>query len=57
MNILLICDDLWHPGETIRFGLNFLTEQDHTLQTVMDAKDIVTPELLRQFDGGHYRQG
>lgn len=51
MNILLICDDLWHPGETIRFGLNFLTEQDYTLQTVMDAKDIVTPELLRQFDG------
>ena len=50
MHILLICDDLWHPGETVRFGLNFLTGQGHTLQTVMDPKDIVTPEMLRQFD-------
>lgn len=50
MKILLICDDLWHPGETVRFGLSFLIEQGHTLDTVMDAKDIVTPELLKSYD-------
>ncbi len=50
MNILLLCDDYWHPGETVRYGLRFLTEQGHTVDTVMDAKDIVTPELLREHD-------
>ena len=50
MKSLLRCDDLWHPGETVRFGLKFLEEQGHTIDTVMDAKDIVTPELLREYD-------
>lgn len=50
MKVLLICDDLWHPGETVRYGLNFLTEKGHVLDVVMDAKDIVTLQLLREYD-------
>lgn len=50
MKVLLLCDDLWHPGEAVRFGLDFLVEQGHSITTVMDAKDIVTPELLRAHD-------
>ena len=50
MKVLLLCDDLWHPGETVQYGLNFLVDKGYTLDTVMDAKDIVTPELLRSYD-------
>jgi len=50
MKILLLCDDLWHPGETVQYGLRWLTEQGNTVHAVMDAKDIVTPELLREHD-------
>ncbi len=50
MKILLLCDDRWHPGETVRRGLDFLAEQGHTVDVVMDAKDIVTPALLREND-------
>lgn len=50
MKILLICDDLWHSGEAARFGLSFLAEQGHTIDTVYDAKDIITPEYLSTHD-------
>ena len=50
MKVLLLCDDLWHPGETVRYGLQFLVDRGIALDTVMDAKDIVTPELLRAYD-------
>ncbi len=50
MKILLLCDDQWHPGETVVRGLRFLCEAGHTVDTVMDAKDIVDEELLRTND-------
>lgn len=50
MKVLLLADDLWHPGETVRYGLNFLVEKGYTLDLIMDAKDIVTPELLKEYD-------
>lgn len=50
MKILLLADDLWHPGEAVRFGLQFLADRGDQLDWIMDAKDIVTPELLRTYD-------
>ena len=49
MKILVISDDTWHPAEVVELGLRPLEEQfDFTY--VHDAKDILTWELLRQFD-------
>lgn len=50
MDILLLCDDMWHPGEAVSYGLKFLKEQGHCYDTIMDAKDIVTPELLSGYE-------
>lgn len=49
MNILVLCDDYWHPGEVIRRGLSFLSDE-HNLDFVEDAKDILTPEFIRRYD-------
>lgn len=50
MKLLLICDDYWHPYEVLARGLAFLTENGHTIDTVFDAKDIVTGDLLKKYD-------
>lgn len=50
MKLLLIADDYWHPAEVLTRGLAFLTENGHTMDVVMDAKDIVTEELLRRYE-------
>lgn len=50
MKLLLIADDYWHPAEVLTRGLAFLRENGHTLDVVMDAKDIVTADMLRAYD-------
>jgi len=49
MKILVLCDDYWHPGEVIERGLDFLKDE-HELDFVCDAKDILTPEFIRRYD-------
>lgn len=49
MKILLICDDLWHPAEVLRRGLADMDRAKFQLDFVMTAKDILTPELLREY--------
>ena len=44
-NVLVICDDVWHPGEVIMRGLKGVGEGKITFDFVMDAKDILTPEI------------
>lgn len=50
MRFLLICDDLWHPAEPVVRGLSFLNELGHTFDVVMDAKDVLTPAMLDEYD-------
>lgn len=50
MKLLLIADDLWHPGEVVRRGLRFLDAKGYEIDWIMDAKDIVTPQLLKEYD-------
>ncbi|MGI6315256.1 MAG: ThuA domain-containing protein [Christensenellales bacterium] len=50
MNILVLCDDLWHPGEVIRRGLTPLEKEGFTLDFVCDAKDILTKSMLDDYD-------
>lgn len=48
MKILVISDDTWHPAEVVELGLKPL-EQQFDFTYVHDAKDILTPDYLRQF--------
>ena len=43
MNILLLCDDLWHPGEVVTRGLRPLQKLGYALDVVTAPKDILTP--------------
>lgn len=49
MNILVLCDDHWHPGEVVEKGMAFLKEEGFRLDFVKDAKDILTPEGIRHY--------
>ena len=46
---LVICDDLWHPGEVIVKGLESFPASEVRFDIVMDAKDILTRELLEEY--------
>lgn len=37
MNILVFCDDPWHPGSVIKKGLSFLKHEDYSFEWVYDA--------------------
>jgi len=47
--VLVCCDDFWHPAEIIRKGLSFLESRGYSTDYVIDAKDTLTPSLLRQY--------
>lgn len=47
--ILLICDDNWHPAEVIERGLAARQDDRFEFDIVKDAKDILTPEMLRRY--------
>lgn len=49
MRVLVICDDMWHPAEVVRMGLAFMDQEKYQFDFVMTAKDILTPELLREY--------
>lgn len=48
-NILVLCDDLWHPAEVIQKGIAPLEGDAYHFDFVMAAKDILTPELIREY--------
>lgn len=50
MNVLLLCDDTWHPAEIIERGLNAMDKEEMTFHVVKTAKDILTPEFVRKYD-------
>ena len=50
MNVLLLCDDTWHPAEIIEKGLEALDREEMAFHVVKTAKDILTPAFVRRFD-------
>jgi type 1 glutamine amidotransferase len=48
-NILVLCDDHWHPGEVIERGFRGLGKDRYSFDFVMDAKDILTPVMLETY--------
>ena len=50
MNVLLLCDDPWHPAEIIEQGLMAMDREDMFFRVVKTAKDILTPDMVRRYD-------
>ena len=48
-NVLVLCDDIWHPAEVIEKGLADLQDKVAHFDFVRDAKDILTPELIASY--------
>ncbi|GHV61744.1 hypothetical protein AGMMS49587_06700 [Spirochaetia bacterium] len=48
-DVLVLCDDLWHPAEVVKRGLRNLKNDTFRFDFVMDAKDILTPEMIAQY--------
>lgn len=48
MDILLLCDDLWHPAEIIELGAAPL-KQRYDFTIIKTAKDVLTPAYIRRF--------
>ncbi len=47
--VLVLCDDLWHPGEVVRRGLMSIPQSQYAFDFVYDAKDILTPEMIARY--------
>ena len=47
--ILVLCDDMWHPAEVIERGLRDLNGSFAEFDFVRDAKDILTPEFIKEY--------
>jgi hypothetical protein len=38
MNVLVLCDDRWHPAQTVRLGLQSLSAQEFYFVWLEDAR-------------------
>ncbi len=50
MKVLILCDDIWHPGEVLKRGLKPLEKEGFELDFVSSPKDILTDAFLRRYD-------
>jgi type 1 glutamine amidotransferase len=49
INILVLCDDYWHPAEVIKRGFRSLKSDLFSFDFVMDAKDILSPGMIKSY--------
>lgn len=47
-DVLLLCDDQWHPAEVIEQGIKPLEALYH-FTVIKNAKDILTPEMISKY--------
>jgi len=46
--VLVLCDDYWHPGQTVIDGIVPLKKEGFTLDIIVDAMDF-KPEMLQNY--------
>lgn len=49
INVLVLCDDFWHPAEVIKRGIGSIKTNDFSFDFVCDAKDILSVEMLERY--------
>lgn len=50
MKVLVICEDFWHPAEIISRGLKPLEAKGYELDVIIHARDMLTKEMIREYD-------
>jgi type 1 glutamine amidotransferase len=48
-DVLVLCDDFWHPAEVIERGLGSVKTESYAFDFVRDAKDILYPAMLERY--------
>jgi type 1 glutamine amidotransferase len=48
-DILVLCDDPWHPAEVVKRGFGAVKTDAYAFDFVCDAKDILYPEMLERY--------
>jgi type 1 glutamine amidotransferase len=48
-DILVLCDDFWHPREVIKRGFGSIKTDAYSFDFVSDAKDILYPKMLERY--------
>lgn len=48
-NVLVLCDDVWHPVEVVERGLAGLQDGQFHFDFVRDAKDILTESMIAKY--------
>ena len=48
-NILVLCDDYWHPAEVIEMGLKSWESEEFHFTFVKSPKDILTPAFIAKY--------
>jgi type 1 glutamine amidotransferase len=49
INILVLCDDYWHPSEVIKRGFGSIKTGEFSFDFVEDAKDILSLEMINSY--------
>ena len=49
ISVLVLCDDYWHPAETIQRGLQGFGQDEFQLDFVMNARDMLSVEMLQDY--------
>ena len=49
INVLVLCDDYWHPAEVIELGIRPLEDLEFHFDFVKAAKDILTPKMIASY--------
>ncbi|MBQ9409508.1 MAG: ThuA domain-containing protein [Clostridia bacterium] len=50
LNVLVLCDDCWHPAETVQRSLNLLSKEAFCFDYVCAPRDILSNEMIRRYD-------
>ncbi len=48
--VLVICDDYWHPAEVLERGFASYAKEGYAFDFVKDAKDVLNPEMVERYD-------
>ena len=48
--ILVLCDDCWHPAETVKRSFTQLPKEDFVFDYVCAPRDILSNEMIRRYE-------
>ena len=50
LHVLVLCDDCWHPAETVKRSFDLLNDEEFAFDYVCAPRDILSNEMIRRYD-------